>query len=127
VSRLRANELTNVAGNFLSTPEQIVQGRAKSWWNLNGTGVIAERDSFNVSSYVDNGTGDYTANFTAAMVNANYALAGTCGNTSITAANGLRSIDITDAAAPTTAAVRFATKSSAGEDVTRAMANIFGD
>jgi hypothetical protein len=58
-------------------------GIAKAWVNFNGTGTVAIRDSFNVSSITDNGTGDYTVNFTTAMPNANYstvvsgALAGT--------------------------------------------------
>jgi len=45
---------------------------AKSWVNFNGTGTIAARDSFNHSSLNDNGTGDYTVNFTNSMGNANY-------------------------------------------------------
>ena len=40
---------------------------AKSWINFNGSGTIAIRDSFNVSSITDNGTGDYTVNFTNNM------------------------------------------------------------
>jgi hypothetical protein len=72
MSRVRTNELTDAAGNNLSTAEQIRQGRAKAWFNLNGTGTIAERDSFNVSSYVDNGAGDYSTNLTTAFPNANY-------------------------------------------------------
>jgi hypothetical protein len=48
-------------------------GIAKAWCNFNGTGTVAIRDSFNVSSITDNGTGDYTVNFTTAMPNANYA------------------------------------------------------
>lgn len=48
-------------------------GIAKAWVNFNGTGTVAIRDSFNVSSITDNGTGDYTVNFTTAMPNANYA------------------------------------------------------
>jgi hypothetical protein len=47
-------------------------GIAKAWVNFNGTGTIAIRDSFNVSSLTDNGTGNYTVNFTTAMPNANY-------------------------------------------------------
>jgi hypothetical protein len=47
-------------------------GIAKAWCNFNGTGTVAIRDSFNVSSITDNGTGDYTVNFTTAMPNANY-------------------------------------------------------
>jgi hypothetical protein len=48
-------------------------GIAKAWVNFNGTGTVAIRSSFNVSSITDNGTGDYTINFTTAMPNANYA------------------------------------------------------
>jgi len=51
-------------------------GIAKAWVNFNGTGTVAIRDSFNVSSITDNGTGDYTVNFTTAMPNANYCMAG---------------------------------------------------
>jgi len=52
------------------------RGIAKAWVNFNGTGTIAARDSENVSSLTDNGTGDYTVNFTAAMGNANYSFTG---------------------------------------------------
>jgi hypothetical protein len=44
----------------------------RAWVNFNGTGTVAIRASFNVSSITDNGTGDYTVNFTNAMVDANY-------------------------------------------------------
>jgi len=49
-------------------------GIAKAWVNFNGTGTVAIVGSFNVSSITDNGTGDYTVNFTTAMPNANYAV-----------------------------------------------------
>ena len=45
----------------------------RAWVNFNGTGTVAIRASGNVSSITDNGTGDYTVNFTAAMPGANYA------------------------------------------------------
>ena len=45
---------------------------AKAWVNFNGTGTVAIRSSFNVSSITDNGTGDYTVNFTTAMPDTNY-------------------------------------------------------
>ena len=47
-------------------------GIAKAWVNFDGTGTPAIRGSFNVSSITDNGTGNYTINFTTAMPNANY-------------------------------------------------------
>jgi hypothetical protein len=37
---------------------------------------VAIRGSGNVTSITDNGTGDYTVNFTTAMPDANYAVAG---------------------------------------------------
>ena len=52
-------------------------GIAKAWVNFNGTGTVAINGSFNVSSITDNGTGDYTVNFTTAMPNANYAATAT--------------------------------------------------
>jgi len=44
----------------------------KAWVNFNGTSTVAIRASYNVSSITDNGTGDYTVNFTTAMADANY-------------------------------------------------------
>ena len=46
--------------------------KIKAWVNFNGTGTIAIRGSFNVSSITDGGTGNYTVNFTTAMADANY-------------------------------------------------------
>lgn len=54
------------------TPTPDVNSLAKAWVNFDGTGVLAIRDSFNVSSVTDNGTGDYTINFTTPFANANY-------------------------------------------------------
>ena len=44
----------------------------RAWVNFNGTGTVAIRASGNVSSITDNGTGDYTVNFTTAMPDANF-------------------------------------------------------
>jgi len=50
----------------------------RAWVNFNGTTVTSPASmtgvngSFNVSSVLDNGTGDYTVNFTTAMPDANY-------------------------------------------------------
>ena len=48
----------------------------RAWVNFNGTGTVAIRASFNVSSITDNATGDYTVNFTTALVDANFSVAG---------------------------------------------------
>jgi hypothetical protein len=46
----------------------------RAWVNFNGTGTVAIRAAGNVSSITDNGTGDYTVNFTTAMPDANFAV-----------------------------------------------------
>lgn len=49
----------------------------KAWVNFDGTGTPTIRDSFNVSSIVDNGgSGDYTVNFIDALSDANYSVGG---------------------------------------------------
>lgn len=55
---------------------QADQRQATAWVNFNGTGTVAIRDAYNVSSITDNGTGDYTINFTTPMNNADYAAVG---------------------------------------------------
>jgi hypothetical protein len=49
----------------------------RAWVNFNGTGTPAIREDGNVSSITDNGTGDYTVNFTTAMPDANYTVLAT--------------------------------------------------
>jgi hypothetical protein len=61
----------------------VASGVAKAWVNFNGTSTVAIRSSFNVSSITDNGTGDYTVNFTTAMPNTNYATLVSCATDSI--------------------------------------------
>jgi hypothetical protein len=46
----------------------------RAWVNFNGSGTVAIRESGNVSSITDNGTGNYTVNFATAMPDANYAV-----------------------------------------------------
>ena len=48
----------------------------RAWVNFNGTGTVAIRASGNVTSITDNGTGDYTVNFTNAMPDSNYSVGG---------------------------------------------------
>jgi len=75
----------------------------RAWVNFNGTGTVAIRASGNVSSITDNGTGDYTVNFTTAMPDANYATVGI----SAVAANTGKVIIYSSATAPTVSLVRI--------------------
>jgi hypothetical protein len=74
---------TTVASPAFTTPNidsaQIptVSGTAplymcRAWVNFNGTGTVAIRASGNVTSITDNGTGNYTVNFTTALSDTNY-------------------------------------------------------
>jgi len=54
----------------------IAQGLTKCWVNFNGVGTIAARDSFNMTSLTDNGTGDYTTTFANDFGNVNYCFNG---------------------------------------------------
>jgi hypothetical protein len=81
---------------------------ARAWVNFNGTGTVAIRASGNVSSITDNGTGDYTVNFTTAMPDVNYSMEASCSYRS----GNYNSVHIfTDAAGtivpPTTTAARL--------------------
>lgn len=74
MSTLRVNTLQTQAGVEVYT--------AKAWVSFNGTGTVAIKASGNVSSITDNGTGNYTVNFTVAMADANYAAIGSGYTTS---------------------------------------------
>jgi len=68
-----AGVTTNAGGSV--NPSTNVEGinySCRAWVNFNGTGTVAIRASGNVSSITDNGTGDYTVNFTTAISDANF-------------------------------------------------------
>ena len=66
----------DIAANAVTTAKLgsgEASGLCKAWVNFNGTGTVAIRASYNVSSITDNNTGDYTVNFTTALADADYA------------------------------------------------------
>jgi hypothetical protein len=73
MSTLRLTTISNQTGSSSVPSETVINGSAKAWVNFNGTGTVAIRASFNVSSITDNGAGNYTVNFTTAFADANYA------------------------------------------------------
>ena len=81
MSTILVNTLTGVStagsiaitGEGNSTTTNLQQGLAKVWACIDGTGTINLRDSFNTASLTDNGTGDYTATYSSAMNNDDYA------------------------------------------------------
>ena len=113
ITTAKVTTIQDASGSNSSTPEQIEQGRAKAWvifqGDTNTGGNCDIRDSYNVSSVTDEGTGDYTVNFTGSVLsNANYCITG-----SISWSNGSRNILSVasetggDSVAPTTTALRL--------------------
>ena len=93
-SELKVDKFTGVttAGSILvtgegnSTTTNLQQGLLKVWFNLQEDDDY--RDSFNIASFTDNGTGDFTHTFTNSMSNANFAFTtGTNGSGSATGIN----------------------------------------
>ena len=72
-SELRVNTLKDASGNNSVAMSTVAGASNKAWNSIDGTGTLAIRDSFNVSSVSDDGTGDYRTTFTSAMVNDDYA------------------------------------------------------
>ncbi len=81
MSTLKTSNIQDTSGGNNSTPEEISQGRAKAWVNFDGTFATSPyttanggiRDSYNVDSITDNGTGLYVVNFSSGVLaNANY-------------------------------------------------------
>jgi hypothetical protein len=77
---------------------------ARAWVNFNGIGTVAIRASGNVSSITDNGTGDYTVNFTTALADANYSITIGARNEG---SNVSTATNINQGATPTTTACRI--------------------
>ena len=76
MSTAKFDTLSTLDGSQSVPVSTVAQGSAKAWVNFNGTGTVAIRTSFNVSSITDNGTGLYTVNFATALPDANYSVVG---------------------------------------------------
>ena len=86
-SELRVDTLKDSSGNNSVGMAYVAEGTAKFWVNFNAT-TPATNDSFNQSSLTDNGTGDFTHNYTNSMGNATYFMVGqgyynTAGNSAL--------------------------------------------
>ena len=68
MSTIKVNTIQDTSAANSSTPQQLLNGRAKVWWNYNQQ-PPAVTNSFNISSITDNATGQYTANFSVTLSN----------------------------------------------------------
>lgn len=112
----------NIQSSTANTPVVFKDGNGtqvgtlcRAWVNFNGTGTVAIRASFNVSSITDNGTGDYTVNFTTAMPDANYAVVGANGNYT-TVGTTSRCLEVQDATTNSVKVISFISTTAARTD-----------
>ena len=92
----------------------------------NGTGTVTILDSNNVSSITDNGTGQYTLNFSITMANSNYAFVTSSSRTSGQSAMG--NLGFTDGTTNTTTALSLNNRgASSNRDNANLSVAIFGD
>ena len=112
------NSITIVAGAGNVTTTNVEQGLAKVWVQFDGQASgAASRDSFNVGSMTDNGTGNYTVNFSNNMFNDDYASVG-IGNTQAVTSEAVATTGIT---------LLSANASGSQSDVTIMATSILGD
>lgn len=76
--KLVADTIEDGSANSTSMTDAVM-GSARAWVNFNGTGTVAIRNSYNVTSITDNGTGQYSVNFTSALGIADYCALGWVG------------------------------------------------
>jgi hypothetical protein len=120
MSTLKTNKIQHLTSGF-NNVVQFVDGAGtengtlcRAWVNFNGTGTVAIRASFNVSSITDNGTGLYTVNFTNAMSDANYSTMAQCIACGIVAGLYVEVTGTTACGTPTTSSTALRTITSGG-------------
>ena len=124
-SILRVNTLTDASSGNSTAMSTINQGTAKAWINFNGTGTIATRDSFNISSISDDATGIYTITINNDMADTNYCTA--CHVSRGGLATGTFTGDSTWSVATGSGQVVCANNSNAYIDPPAVLASILGD
>lgn len=81
--------VTTIQSNTAATPPVFrdsagtqIGTLCRAWVNFNGSGTVAIRASFNVSSITDAGVGRYSLNFTEAFADVNYSILALCQSNS---------------------------------------------
>ena len=78
MSTLNVSNITD--GTTTVGTSYVVNGSAKAWLNMDGTGTIAIRDSFNTSSIVDDATGKYSQYYISNMSSDDYSVSTSSAN-----------------------------------------------
>jgi hypothetical protein len=127
MSTIKATTLSTQS-NATVPIDTVVNGTAKAWVNFNGTGTVAIRASFNVSSITDNGVGVYTVNLTTAMSNIDYVVNAAIGWAGGSVSSNSVVMLKDNVTAPTASSFQVATafaSNGAAYDVTRILVTVF--
>ena len=124
MSTLRLTTISNQSGSSSVPSDTVISGSAKAWVNFNGTGTVAIRASFNVSSITDGGTGIFAINFTTPLADGGYSVGGAIADN---AGSGQASIAINNSVPPTATVCSIKTPNIGGSltDSTYTCAAIF--
>jgi len=71
---LSSDPVSFYTANKALSPGLVAGQLCRAWVNFDGTGTVAIRASHNVSSITDNGTGDYTVNYSTNMPDDKYSI-----------------------------------------------------
>ena len=125
-NNINIGHMVIVAASNATLPNPVTKAQvAKAWVNFNGSGTVSIRDSFNVSSITDDGTGLYTINFTNPMSDTNYAMIS--GGSSGTATGGSVNFVIaetTSGVTRTTSSIQIRSQMSNGSNVDRVVISV---
>jgi|TARA_Y100000289_G_scaffold58889_1_gene64495 hypothetical protein len=114
MSTVKAANLQNTgsgAPTFQNSSGTEIGQLARAWVNFDANGTPSIRDSFNVSSITDHGTGEYAANYSTAMPNANYCVTGLTQNS-----NNFLAINSSDTSNPNTDYIRVSIRNHDGSN-----------
>ena len=131
-NNVKVNQLSGIdtAGSIAVQGEgtnttNLQQGLCKSWVFFDGSeSPLTNRDSFNVSSLVDNGTGNYDQVYTNNMSSANHSVTGTGADNIPIASNRDRNFEM---AAESTSQSNLNFFLSSQKDMNHVYGQIFGD
>tara|TARA_R100001163_G_C4991074_1_gene143651 strand:+ start:396 stop:797 length:402 start_codon:yes stop_codon:yes gene_type:complete len=129
-SQLKVDTLTgvttagsiSVTGEGNSTTTNLQQGLSKGWINFNGSSTVAIRDSFNVSSLDDDGTGTYGINVSNSFGSADH-----CPTSTNDAVGNYSASEINTVATTGVDALRCFNIGGSGIDSTLVYVSLHGD
>jgi hypothetical protein len=115
--KIIADQIEHSTAGSLDT-SYVVNGSSKAWYKASSS--IVFQGTLNIGSGVDNGTGNYTFNFTNSMADTDYTAP--CG----AASGGDRTVTLSSAATSSITMESFLSNAGSNTDATT-MAAVFGD